>query len=51
MTEIKVYETEAKTIERIAEANDMTSADIIEGLCEYMDELIADWDLVKPRRE
>ena len=49
MTNITIYDSEAESIERIAEANDMTIAEIVESLCEYIDDMVADFDLVKPR--
>ena len=41
MTEICVYDTEAETIQQICEKNDVTEAELIEELMEYLDELKA----------
>lgn len=42
MTNITVYDTEAKAIERICEDNDVTEAELIEMLMDYIDEVKAD---------
>lgn len=49
MTNITIYDSEAEKIEAIAESNEMTAAEIVEYLVEYMDDMIADFDLVKPK--
>ena len=41
MTNITVYDTEAKAIERICEDNDVTEAELIEMLMDYIDEIKA----------
>lgn len=46
MQNINIYDTEAERIEKVAEANDMTVAEIVEIMCEYLDDIIADEDLV-----
>lgn len=48
MTEIKIYDTDAGLINKVADKNDMTVADVIEALCEYMDDMIKDSYLEKP---
>lgn len=40
MTNITVYDTEAKALEEIADRNDMTVAEIVEMLIEYADDMI-----------
>lgn len=42
MTNITVYDTEAEAIERICEDNDVTEAELIEMLMDYVDEVKAD---------
>ena len=42
MTEILVYDTEAEAIERICEDNDVTEAELIEMLMDYINEVKAD---------
>ena len=42
MTNITVYDTEAKTLEEMAERNDMTVASIVEMLIEYADDMKED---------
>lgn len=42
MTNITVYDTEAKAIERICEDNDVTEAELIEMLMDYINEVKAD---------
>lgn len=37
MKEIKVYDTEADSIEIIAENNDMTVAEVVQLLCDYIE--------------
>ena len=41
MTNITVYDTEAKALERICEDNDVTEAELIEMLMDYIDEIKA----------
>ena len=45
MKTITVYDTEADAIERLAERNDMTTAEIVEMLIEYKDDMCAENDL------
>ena len=42
MTNITVYDTEAKALEEMAERNDMTVASIVEMLIEYADDMKED---------
>lgn len=42
MTNITVYDTEAEAIERICEDNDVTEAELIEMLMDYINEVKAD---------
>jgi len=42
MTKISVYDTEAEAIERICEDNDVTEAELIEMLMDYINEVKAD---------
>lgn len=44
MQNISVYDIEAKRLEKVAEDNDTTVAEVIEQLCEYLPELIRDLD-------
>ena len=46
MKEIRVYDTEAEQLEKIADANDTSVAEIVEMLMQYADELIKDNGLV-----
>ena len=39
MTNILVYDTDAEVLESMAEANDMTTADMIDMLMEYLEEM------------
>ena len=39
MTRILVYDIEAEEIEKIADANDMSSADVVEMLMAYAEEM------------
>lgn len=39
MTRISAYDIEAELIERIADENDTTTAEVIEALCEYLEEV------------
>lgn len=41
MRQISVYDTEAEAIERICEDNDVTEAELIEELMDYIDEIKA----------
>ena len=41
MKKICVYDTEAEAIERICEDNDVTEAELIEMLMDYIDEIKA----------
>lgn len=38
MTRINVYDVEAELIEKVADANDTTSAEVVEVLCGYIEE-------------
>lgn len=42
MKKISVYDTEAEAIERICDDNDITEAELIEMLMDYIDEVKAD---------
>ena len=42
MTNITVYDIEAKELEKIADANDTTIAEVVEMLMEYADEMKRD---------
>ena len=42
MTSITVYDIEAKELEKIADANDTTIAEVVEMLMEYADEMKRD---------
>lgn len=42
MTTIKVYDIEAEELEKIADANDTTIAEVVEMLMEYADEMKRD---------
>ena len=46
MKEIRVYDVEAEQLEKIADANDTTIAEVIEMLMQYADEMIKDNGLV-----
>ena len=39
MTNIMVYDTEAEELEKIADANDTTVAEVVEMLMEYAEEM------------
>lgn len=39
MTNVLVYDIEAEELDRIAEANDISIADVVEMLMEYADEM------------
>lgn len=41
MREIRVYDVEAEAIKRICEDNDVTEAELIEELMDYIDEIKA----------
>lgn len=45
MTNIAIYDTDAENIEKIADANNMTIAEVIELLMDYSDEMIKDNNL------
>ena len=45
MTNITVYDTEAEDIERIADDNDMTTAEVVEALINYVDDMKRDYNL------
>ena len=42
MTKINIYDLEAEQLEKIAEANDTTVAEIVEMLMAYVDEMKKD---------
>lgn len=46
MTKILVYDIEAEELEKIADANDTTVAEIVEMLMEYAEEMKRNNDLV-----
>ena len=39
MTNISIYDVEAEQLEKIADANDTTVAEVVEMLCEYVEEM------------
>ena len=39
MTNVNVYDIEAELLNKVADANDTTVAEIVEALCEYMEEV------------
>ena len=45
MTNITIYDTDAKKLEEIADANDMGVYEIVEMLCDYIDEMVINNDL------
>ena len=45
MTTIRVYDVEAEELEKIADANGMIVADVIELLMEYAEEMKKDYNL------
>ena len=45
MTNITIYDTEAETIQRVADENDVTVAEIIEMLIDYVEDMKSDYDL------
>lgn len=45
MTRINVYDTEAEMLEKICDDNDMTEAEVIELLFDYIDDMKADNNL------
>ena len=47
MTRITVYDIEAEQLDKIADANDTTIAEIVEMLMEYAEEMIKDNGLNK----
>ena len=42
MKSILVYDTDAESIEKIAERNDMTTAEVVEMLMDYADDMKSD---------
>lgn len=46
MTKILVYDIEAEELEKIADANDITVAEVVEMLMEYAEEMKKNNDLV-----
>ena len=46
MTKILVYDVEAEELEKIADANDTTVAEVVEMLMEYAEEMRKNNDLV-----
>ena len=46
MTKILVYDIEEEELEKIADANDTTVAEIVEMLMEYVEEIKKEHDLV-----
>ena len=38
MTKISVYDIEGELIEKVADVNDTTTAEVIEALCGYLEE-------------
>ena len=46
MTKILVYDVEAEELEKIADANDTTVAEVVEMLMEYVEEMRKNNDLV-----
>ena len=47
MTKITVYDIEAEDLYKIADANDITVADVVEMLMAYAEEMIKDNNLVE----
>lgn len=47
MTKITVYDIEAEDLHKIADANDITVADVVEMLMAYAEEMIKDNNLVE----
>lgn len=45
MTSITVYDIEAKELERIADTNDTTVAEVVEMLMDYVNEMKKDYNL------
>ena len=45
MTDITVFDTEAEVIERIADDNDLTTAEVIDILINYVDDMKRDYNL------
>lgn len=45
MTKVLVYDVEAEEIEKIADANDMSAADVVEMLMAYAEEMKKDNNL------
>lgn len=46
MTNIMIYDIEAEIIEEIADKNDLTNAEVIEMLADYIDDMKRDYDLI-----
>ena len=42
MTNLTVYDVEAELINKVADVNDTTVAEVIEALCEYIEEVKED---------
>lgn len=40
MQNILIYDVEAEAIEKVCDANDMTEAEVVEMLCEYLDDMM-----------
>lgn len=48
MQNINIYDIEAERLEKYAEANDITVAELVEIMCEYLDDIIdTEEDLVR----
>lgn len=45
MKSIMVYDVDAKLISKLADRNDTTEAEIVEMLCEYVSDMVADHNL------
>lgn len=45
MQNILIYNVEAEAIEKVCDANDMTEAEVIEMLCEYLDDMVRENNL------
>ena len=42
MTNISIYDIEADMLNRVAETNDTTVAEVVEALCDYLDDVKVD---------
>lgn len=51
MTDITIYDTEAEIIEKVSEKNNITVAEVVEMLCDYLDEMLFDNNLEKVRTD